>query len=175
MAKMEKKSIKQHVSDIVKWYYGVMSSRNSVERNFQDAKLDFNKCMERYFDISANEDGKIEVDIEDVKNVKKVIVTKITPSKVEWDFEKLKQLLSQKERKLVIQKHYQVINWKGLFDLLKESGVDFKEFLKYVEVTETVRDTQLDKLIELGAVDEEEVKACSSVKLKGSYYRLTEK
>ena len=131
--------------------------------------------MDRYFDVAANEDGKVEVEIEDVKNVKKVIVTKVTPSTVEWDCEKLKQLLSPKERKLVIQKHYQVINWKGLFDLLKESGVDFKEFLKYVEVTESVRDKQLDKLVELGAVDEEEVKACSSVKLKSSYYKLTEK
>ncbi|MDE7423057.1 MAG: hypothetical protein K2N51_05110, partial [Lachnospiraceae bacterium] len=105
----------------------------------------------------------------------KIIVTRVTPSTVEWDCKKLKQLLSSKERKLVIQKNYQVINWKGLFDLLKESGVDFKEFLKYVEVTETVRDKQLDKLIELGTIDEEEVKECSSVKLKSSYYKLTEK
>ncbi|MDE7433285.1 MAG: hypothetical protein K2N34_15425, partial [Lachnospiraceae bacterium] len=115
------------------------------------------------------------VEVEDIKNVKKIIVTKVTPSKVVWDCKKLKLLLNPKERKLVIQKHYQVIDWRGLFGLLKEAGVDFKEFLKYVEVTETVRDTQLDKLIELGAIDEEEVKACSSVKLNGSYYKLTEK
>ena len=172
---MAKKSVKQYVSDMVKWYHGIKMSRDVVERNFQDAKFDFNTCMDRYFDVAANEDGKVEVDIEDVKNVKKVIVTKVTPSVVEWDCKKLKQLLNSKERKLVIQKHYQVTNWKGLFDFLKESGVDFKEFLKYVEVTESVRDKQLDKLVELGAVDEEEVKACSSVKLKGSYYKLTEK
>lgn len=171
----KKKSVKQYVGDIVKYFYGVKTSRDAVERNFQDAKFDFNTCMDMYFDAAANEDGKVEVDVEDIKNVKKVIVTRVTPSTVEWDCEKLKQLLSSKERKLVIQKHYQVINWKGLFDLLKESGVDFKEFLKYVEVTETVRDKQLDKLVELGAIDEEEVKACSSVKLKGSYYKLTEK
>lgn len=171
---MAKKSVKQYVSDMVKWYHGIKMSRDVVERNFQDAKFDFNTCMDRYFDVAAN-DGKVEVDIEDVKNVKKVIVTKVTPSVVEWDYKRLKQLLSSKERKLVIQKHYQVTNWKGLFDFLKESGVDFKEFLKYVEVTESVRDKQLDKLVELGAVDEEEVKVCSSVKLKGSYYKLTEK
>ena len=34
---------------------------------------------------------------------------------------------------------------------------------------------QLDKLVELGAIDEEEVKKCSSVRLKSSYYKLTEK
>lgn len=172
---MAKKSVKQYVDNMIKWYHGIKLSRDTMERNFQDAKLDFNTCMEKYFDIAANEDGKVEVDIEDVKNVKKVIVTKVTPSSVEWDCERLKEILSPKERKLVIQKSYHVTNWKGLFDLLKESGVDFKEFLKYVDVTETVRDKQLDKLVELGTVDEEEVKACSSVKLKGSYYRLTEK
>lgn len=172
---MAKKSAKQYVDDMVRWYHGVKLSRDAVERNYQDAKFDFNNCMETYYDVVANEDGKVEVDIEDVKNIKKVIVTRVTPSSVEWDCEKLKEILSPKERKLVIQKSYQVVNWKGLFDLLKESGVDFKEFLKYVDVTETVRDKQLDKLVELGALDEEEVKSCSSVKLKGSYYKLTEK
>lgn len=172
---MAKKSVKQYVSDMVKWYHGIKLTRDSVERNFQDAKFDFHTCMDRYFDVAANEDGKVEVEIEDIKNVKKIIVTKVTPSEVKWDFDKLKQLLSSKERKLVIQKHYQVINWKGLFDFLKESGVDFKEFLKYVDVTESVRDKQLDKLIELGIIDEEEIKECSSVRLKSSYYKLTEK
>lgn len=172
---MAKKSIEQYVTDMIKWYHGIKLSRDVMERNFQDAKFDFNTCMEKYFDVVINEDGKVEVEIEDVKNVKKIIVTKVTPSSVEWDIEGLKRLLNQKEKKLVIQKNYHVINWKGLFDLLKESGVDFKEFLKYVEVTESVRDKQLDKLVELGALDEKEVKSCSSVKLKGSYYKLTEK
>lgn len=172
---MAKKSVKQYVDDMVRWYHGVKLTRDTVDRNFQDAKLDFNKCMERYFDAVSNEDNKVEVESEDIKNVKKIIVTKVQQSTVEWDIESLKQLLSQKERKLVIQKHYQVINWKGLFSLLKESGVDFKDFLKYVDVTETVNDKQLDKLVELGVIDEKEVKECSSVKIKSCHYRLTEK
>ena len=172
---MAKKSIKQYVTDMIKWYHDIKISRDATERSFQDAKFDFNTCMEKYFDAVSNEDGKVEVEVEDIKNIKKIIVTRVTPSTVEWDCERLKKLLNKKERKLVIQKHYKVINWKGLFDLLKESGVDFKEFLKYVEITESVRDKQLDKLVELGALDEGEVKNCSSVKLKGSYYKLTEK
>lgn len=172
---MTKKSVKQYVEDMVKWYYGVKLSRDTSERYFQDAKLDFNTCMERYFDIIANEDGKVEVDVEDIKNVKKIIVTKVTPSNIKWDCDKLKKLLNKEEKKLVIQKHYTVVNWVGLFDLLKKSGVDFKEFLKYVEVKESVRENQLDKLIELGKLDEEEVKDCGLVNIKYSYYKLTEK
>lgn len=172
---MAKMSINQYVADMIKWYHGIKTTRDVTERNFQDAKFDFNTCMEKYFDAVANEDGKVEVDIEDLKNVKKLIVTRVTPSNIKWDLEKLKKLLNSKERKQVIQKHYQVINWKGLFNLLKESGVDFKEFLKYVDVSETIREEQLDKLIELGELDEEEVKKCSSVNIKYSYYRFTEK
>lgn len=176
MAKKSEKSINQYVEDMVRWFYGVKTSRDASERTFLDAKDDFHNCMERYYDAAANEDGKLEVGIDDIKNVKKVIVTKVTPTKVEWDCEKLKQLLVDKrQRKSVIQKQYQVINWTGLFKFLKESGVDFKEFLKYVEVTETVREKQLDKLIELGVLDDKEVKACSSVNFRSSYYRLTEK
>lgn len=172
---MSKRSARQYVSDMVKWYHDIKLSRDSAERTFNDAKLDFGRCMEMYFDDVANEDGKVEVDVEDIKNVRKIIVTRVTPSTVSWDIKKLKSLLSKKEQKMVIQKSYTVTNWRGLFDLLRESGVDFKEFLKYVEVSETVRDKQLDKLIELGMVDGMEVKECSSVKLKSSYYKLTEK
>lgn len=172
---MAKKSVKQYVDDMVKWYYGIKISRDTVERSFQEAKFDFNICMERYFDLIANEDGKVETEVEDIKNVRKIIITRVIPSTVEWNCKKLKELLGTKERKLVIQKHYNVIDWKGLFDLLKKSGIDFKEFLKYVEVTEIVNEKQLDKLVELGTLDEKEVKNCSSVKLKNTYYKLTEK
>ena len=175
MIKMARKSVSQYVDSMIKWYRDIKNNHDVVERAFNDAKHDFNCCMEKYFDEVANEDGKVEVDIGDIKNVKKLIVTKVTPSTVNWDVKKLKCLLNKKEQKLVIHKHYQVTNWRGLFDLLRESGVDFQEFLKYVEVTEIVDDKQLDKLIELGMIDEEGVKECSSVKLKSTYYKLTEK
>lgn len=175
MRQKQVRSTRQYVEDMVKWYRNIKSSRDATERTFNDAKFDFSNCMDKYFDAVANEDGKLEVEVDDIKNIKKIIVSRITPSTVEWDTKRLRGILSKKEQKLVIHKHYQVINWKGLFDFLKASGVDFKQFLKYVEVTETVSDKQLDKLVELGAVDEEEVKECSSVRLKGSYYKLTEK
>lgn len=171
----KKKSARQYVEDMVKWYHGMKISHDSMERNFQEAKSDFNICMERYFDVLADEDGKVEVEVNDIKNVRKIIVTKVTPSNVKWDIEKLKNILSNKERKVVIQKQYSVVNWKGLFDLLKNSGVDFKEFLKYVEVSESVNEKQLDKLIDLGMVDGEEAKKCSSVNIKYCYYKLAEK
>jgi hypothetical protein len=75
----------------------------------------------------------------------------------------------------VIQKHYQVNNWPGLLKLLKESGVEWKNFLKYVDVSESVNEGQLEQLVELGELDSEEVKACSKAKIKTQYYKLTEK
>ena len=175
MSETKRQSVKQYVTQMIKWYRDIKYSRDSAERTFNEAKYEFSQCMEQYFDKVATEDNKIEIPVTEIKNCKKLIVTRITPSEVTFDIPRLKKLLSKKEQKLVIQKNYQVTNWPGLFELLKESGVDFKEFLKYVSITETVRDKQLDKLVELGAIDEEEVKKCSSVRLKSSYYKLTEK
>ena len=168
MSETKRQSVKQYVTQMIKWYRDIKYSRDSAERTFNEAKYEFSQCMEQYFDKVATDDNKIEIPVTE-------IVTRVTPSEVTFDIPRLKKLLSKKEQKLVIQKNYQVTNWPGLFELLKESGVDFKEFLKYVSVTETVRDKQLDKLVELGAIDEEEVKKCSSVRLKSSYYKLTEK
>ena len=172
---MVKKSVKQHVNDMVRWYYGIKSTRDTMERSFQDAKFDFNTCMDKYYNKLINEDDKLEVQVNDIKNIDRIFVKKITPSVVEWDIEKLKSILSKKDRRLVIHKNYQVTDWKGLFGLLKDNVVDFKEFLKYVDFTEEVDYKQLDKLIDMGIIDEADVKKCSSVVFKNSYYKLTEK
>ena len=58
---------------------------------------------------------------------------------------------------------------------LKESGVDWKKFLKYIEVSESVNEGQLEQLVELGEVNADEAKACSKAKIRTQYYKITEK
>ena len=58
---------------------------------------------------------------------------------------------------------------------LKSAGVEWKEFLKYVKVTEDVDVDVLQNMLSLGEVDEKLITDCTSVKHMTPYYRLSEK
>ena len=92
-----------------------------------------------------------------------------------FDIDGIKSLLSKENRKLVIKKNYSITNWIGLFQLLKSHGVDFKEFMKYAKCEEVIDSEQLDRLVELGEVDEATVRKYITVKTSSSYYKVMDK
>ena len=172
--KTRRQSTKDYVENVILWYYESKKAFDNHKAGFEGVKYDFKNIMEQHFDRFA-EDNKITIYTGDkYSGVKNLIVTKINPSKVIWNIKKLKSILDKKQRKVVIKKSYSVNNWNGLFELLKNSGVDFKEFMKYVSYEEYVVESALDKLIDLGLVDEGEVKECADIKFSTPSYRIKE-
>lgn len=160
----------------IQYYWERKRTYEATKRSFEDDKYEFTNEMDRYFDVVADEDGKVTVNLGGMfKGVSRLICQKISQVKVEFDTNKLRKVLDKKQQRQVIQKHYQVNNWPGLLKLLKDSGVEWSEFLKYVDVSESVRENVLEQLVELGEVDAEKVKKCSSAKIKTQYYKVTEK
>lgn len=177
MAKGQKKyTAEQWAADRIKYYWERKRNYEATKRSFDDDKYEFNNEMDRYFDVVADDDGKITVDLrETVRGVKKIICQRITQVKVNFNIDKLRKVLTREQQKKVIRKHYKVVNWPGLMKLLKESGVDWKKFLKCVEVSEEVDEGVLEQLAELGEVNAEKVKSCSEAKIRTQYYKITEK
>lgn len=172
----KKYSTEQWVADRIKYYWERKRNFEATKRSFDDDKYEFNNEMDRYFDTVADDDGKVIVNLDGLfKGVKKIVCQRISQVKVEFNISKLSKVLTKDQRKKVIDKHYRVVNWPGLLKLLKESGVEWKQFLKYVEVTEEVNEGALEKLVELAEVDADAIKACSSTKIKTQYYKITEK
>lgn len=177
MPKGKKKyTAEQWAKDRIKYYWECKRNYEASKRAFDDDKLEFNNQMDRYFDVVADEDGKVTINLEGMfKGVTKIICQKISQVKVEFNINKLNKILTKEQRKKVIQKHYQVNNWPGLLRLLKDSGVDWKQFLKYVDVLETVNEKQLEQLVDIGELNSDEVKECSRARIKTQYYKITEK
>lgn len=176
--KVQTRSIKEFVQELALYYYRQKQTRDHVQRSFEDAQYEFKQQMDRYFDSAANDEGKVEIDVSQNVNfagLKSLVMTRVQPAKVVWDVEGLHGVLDKKQQKQVLRKKYAVTNWVRLFKLLKDAGVDWHEFLKCISITEEVDENALDKLVDLGEVDEEEVKACSEVKLGTPSYRFTEK
>ena len=176
MAKKQKDKLITYVQDRIKFYWESKRTFDATQRSFNEEKLDFKHEMDKYFDLLADEDGKIMIDLrEEVRGIKRVICQRISQVDVKFDTNKLKKVLTKKQQKSVIRKHYKVNNWPGLLNLLKESGVEWKEFLKYVEVSEDVDENSLEKLVELGEVNTDDIVDCSKATVKTQYYKLTEK
>lgn len=173
---MPKMTSKQWTEQRIKYFWEQKRIFDATKANFENDKYEFYNEMDKYFDTAADDDGKVIISMKDtVKGVSRIICQKITQMNITFNVNKIKKLLSKKEQKLVIKKHYKIINWPGLFKLLKDSGVEWNEFLKCVEVTEEVNQNELDKLIELGLLDIDKVKKCASSKVKSQYYKITEK
>lgn len=174
--KVQTRSIKEFVQELALYYYRQKKTHDNVERSFEDAKYEFKQQMDRYYDQACDDEGKVEIQVEGkLKGFDTLIMTRVQPSKVVWDIGALHSVLDKKQRKKVLRKKYTVRNWVKLMQLLKDAGVDWHEFLKCVDVTEEVNEQALDKLVDLGEVDEEEIKACAEVKLGTPSYRFTEK
>lgn len=177
MPKGQKKyTAEQWAKDRIQYFWERKRTYEATKRSFEDDKFEFNQEMDRYFDVVADEDGKIIIDLrETVRGIKKIICQRISQVKVEFDIDKLRNILTKEQQKKVIQKHYNVINWPALMNLMKDAGINWKEFLKCVDVSETVRENILEQMVELGEVNIEDIKACSNAKIRTQYYKITEK
>lgn len=175
--KNDKSGTEQFVRDSILFYYSEKKTNEACNSSFEQVKIDFKNVMERYFDKFKNDDGKIELDVtgEQYSDITKIILSRVQPTKVTWNIQKLNELLDKKQKQLVIQKNYQVNDWPGFLNFLKDSGLKFSDIKKFISIEDSVRVNQLDKLIDLGLVDEEEVKKCSDIKLSPAYYTIKEK
>lgn len=176
--KVQTKSIKDFVRELALYYYQQKRTFEHVQRAHEDAKYEFKQQMDRYYDAAMDDDGKVEIDVSGKVNftgLKSLVMTRVQPVKVLWDTEALRGVLDKSQRKKILRKKYEVTNWARLMQLLKDAGVDWQDFLKCVSITEEVDEKALEKLVDLGEVEESEVKACSEVKLGTPSYRFTEK
>ena len=176
MAKENPEVSARYARDMVIWFYEKKKEFDSQKNVFEENKADFKRTMDKYYNLIADEDGNVVINPVDVlSGCKKIVVTRVTPSKVNFDVKGIKSILSKESRKLVVKKNYSITNWLGLFELLKSHGVDFKEFMKYASCEETIDSEQLDRLVELGEIDETLVRKYITVKASNSYYKVMDK
>lgn len=172
------RNTKKFIDDLILYYYDRKKRFDSQKKIFEEEKHEFNVSMERYFDAVCDENSEYSVPVKGLlkdTKIKRIVVKRVSPTKLVFDIDKLKACLDISARKKLIKKKYEVKNWYGLLTYLKSAGVEWKEFLKYVKVTEDVDVDILQNMLSLGEVDEKLITDCTSVKHMTPYYRLSEK
>lgn len=105
----------------------------------------------------------------------KVHVSNVIRKSIIWDVEKLKNKLDKDLTDQFVEKKYIVNNMPGLVKLLKEAGVNPKQFKKFITVEEKVNQQKMNELSEIGEIDKEDIKGCYELKEADGYLRISVK
>lgn len=177
MAKSKSKEEEEQRNFLIKAvrsFYKITQTKKNVENAFAEQKNDFENVMDVLYDRFSDNDGDVYVSSGNINEKEtKIKVHRVQTSKVNWDFSKLRKLLG-KDSDGVITKKFEIVNFPLLVKLAKEYKIPWKEFKKCIDYEDTINDRALDKLIDLGIVDKDEVKECATIKFNKPYYKLTE-
>lgn len=103
-----------------------------------------------------------------------VTVTKVVRTTVTFNADMVEKAIGKKLSQDVIMKRYEITDIDGLVAYLKKCNVEPSVFKSFLNITKTVDIRGLERLCELGLIDDEQLEGCYSVTEVGSYYRLRE-
>lgn len=117
-------------------------------------KTDYKFDVEKDSELTYNYD-----DLEESYRCKYIEATQII-----YDAEKIEEKFDKEFCNDVINKTYIVNDINGLIKLLKSSGVDPKQFKKFLYVEKTVNKEKLESLFDLGELSLEQLNGCYDTK-----------
>lgn len=158
----------------IRSFFKITQTKKNVENAFNEQKIDFENIMDVLYKRFSSKDGDVYVDSDDNVNSTIIKVHKVQSSKVEWDTQKLRKVVGEEYSDKVMYKKYYIEDFPLLIKLAKKYKIPWKDFKKCISYEEVVRDSEIDRLVDLGELDEEEIKKCATVKLNKPYYKLTE-
>ena len=172
MAKKKSKLNSDECKQAVLTFSRTQNKFNHMKTKFDKIKDDFYEDMEDYF--KCNEIcGKMVMDWNDaVDGVKRITVTRVQNTKIEFDTDKLEKVLGKELSRTVITKHYEIIDMDNLIMYLKDYGINPKTFKKFITTKKTVNIKELDKLEELGKITAKQIKGCYTTKTQDPYFKV---
>ena len=157
-------------------FYKEYKELQQMQKEVNELKSEFESEMERLFaqnEVKAMKFGGRPVSregVEQVLNVKMVERTSIV-----WDAEKLEKRVTKPIARQVIKKEYSIQNMKGLTQYLSSCGVDPEIFKKFIVVTKTVDEAEVERLGDLGKLSVKDISGCYIVKCQKPYFTLSVK
>lgn len=164
----ERNRITDIVCSFFKWYESFKES----EKQYKYMQEKFNAEMDAHFNTLS---GARKNDTFEDSNGDLLVVTKVSPTKIEWIPEKLKARVTKPVWKKLVKKRYEIVDMAGLVRYLKSCGVNPVIFKGFIEVTETVDEKQIERLGDLGELTPHNIAGCYVVKSSKPYYKLKRK
>lgn len=144
------------------------------KESFEAEKSLFETSADEFF----NSFGKDSIEVPVVNALSPGIaylVTRVQRTSITWDIKMLKEKLGRKLSKEVLTKRYEIIDFEGLVEYLKECNVDPNRFKSYLNVDESVNVRKLDELESLGKISKDQIEGCYLVDCSKPFYQVRKK
>lgn len=142
-----------------------------IESKFNAIKKQCIDVFDEYFSGIA---GETSCRVRDSTPGQGVTVTRVVRTTVAFDPDMVEKAIGKKLSQDVIVKKYDVADISGMVAYLKKCNVKPSVFKSFLNITKTVDVKELERLCELGLIDEKQLEGCYSVTKGSSYYRLRE-
>ena len=170
---------KKIVKDNVRKLYDVQQEKKDFDKYYNEVRKKEQLAISNFmFSNLPKDENSFEIELDEglnhYTNHVRLNVTRVRLKKVIWNPEKLKEKLSKKLYKDVTEKTYTVNDMAGLVEYLKTCGVNPKKFKQYIDVDESINDSEINRLYDTGKISMEDVSGCYDIKYGEPYIRLTE-
>lgn len=153
--------------------YKARAQFDEIQKSYEEQKKRLTTTIKNYMycNKGCNEGFSFHVGSKDENKLLKV--SKIEPTSIVWDADKVEQALDKESSKQVIEKTYVVNDMEGLVSYLKSCGVNPKRFKSFIDVQKSVNVEVLEQLNAIGTIDKEDLEGCYDLNKRSSYLRLS--
>lgn len=93
--------------------------------------------------------------------------------RVRYDIEKIKKYIPRDILPLIINKSITIQNYDEFASYMKQIGASSKVVKSFLSISETVNESELDKLYQKGKIDYDDIKKCASIEEGKPYLRFS--
>lgn len=162
MAKLNRSSMS--IEEVVKSYYDTKEKYDNLVKRFEAIKKDFYGKMDE--EMKGKEDITIDFFTETFR------IKKVQKKQVIFDIGKLERNLDKETLKKVVVKKCSVISYDALISYFKELGADPKVIRELIVTTKEVDTNEIDRLAEIGEIDQKVVADAATVVMGNHYYTV---
>lgn len=145
-------------------YYRLKIKQEELKESFEKEKQNFYSEMSKFWNKNKIQEKSFSDSLYQV--------SKFQPVKTIFDVEKVKKKLSKEQLKKCVTKTVNLVDSQGLFNLLRDKGILFKEVKDFFEIKEEINQKAIDKMYDLGEIDKEDLSGCYEVVVNEPYYKI---
>lgn len=167
----------KQIEEVVVEYYKAKLAKGESDSEFNNVKKSFEEFMDSVFDNCSSNSIVVTVGYDDENNTRSVggtyKITKSVRRTVKFNVGALKKKLKPSIFKKVIVTSWECIDIKGLAAYVKSLGGNFETFKSFFNIAQTVNESELDRLSEVGEIKSSDVNGCYTVNEGKPWYRVT--
>lgn len=182
---MSKRKLDQSRVEEATIRYAILQQRKKqIDAKFNEVKKKYYSLMNDAYDQGVFGDDVASVEFmqtfnygSDDEHTTMYKATRVQPVKVKFDTKKLKQALVEADVDVdsVIKKRVIVIDYNKLAQYVKSLGGKPRDFKQLLQVDEEVDQRALDNLVEVGAVDRDDLNGTYTTELGNISFRVSVK